>query len=56
VRRRPERRRFVRIELTPWCQVDVQARGLTEMTEDTPATLGAALTQALQEERLRKGK
>lgn len=55
-RGRPDRRRVVRIELTPWCHVDVQARELAEMTEDTPATLGAALTQALQEERLGKGK
>ncbi len=53
---RPDRRRIVRIELTPWCHVDVDVRQLGEMSEDTPATLGAALTQALQEERIQKGK
>lgn len=53
---RPERSRIVRIELTPWCHVHVDARELSEMSEDTPETLGAALTQALQEERIQKGK
>ena len=53
---RPERRRIVRIELTPWCHVDVDARQLSEMSDETPAILGAALTQALQEERIQKGK
>jgi hypothetical protein len=53
---RPERSRIVRIELTPWCQVSVDARQLSEMSDDTPAILGAALTQALQEERIQKGK
>ena len=53
---RPERRRIVRIELTPWCHVDVDVGQLSEMSEDTPATLGAALTQALQEERIQKGR
>ena len=53
---RPDRSRIVRIELTPWCHVDVDAPQFGEMTEDTPAILGAALTQALQEERIRKGK
>ncbi len=53
---RLERSQIVRIELTPWCHVDVDARQLNEMTEDTPAILGAALTQALQEERIQKGR
>jgi DNA-binding transcriptional MerR regulator len=53
---RPERNRIVRIELTPWCHVHVDARWLGEMSEDIPAILGAALTQALQEERIQKGK
>jgi len=53
---RPDRSRIVRIDLTPWCHVDVDARQLGEMSEDTPAILGAALTQALQEERIQKGK
>ena len=52
---RLERSQIVRIELTPWCHVDVDALRLSEMSEDTPATLGAALTQALQEERIQKG-
>jgi len=53
---RPDRHRILRIELTPWCHVDVDARTLGEMSEETPAILGAALTQALLEERMRKGK
>ena len=53
---RPERSRVVRIELTPWCHVNVDARQLSEMSDETPAILGAALTQALQEERMQKGK
>lgn len=53
---RPDRSRVVRIELTPWCHVHVDAAKLGEMTEETPETLGAALTQALQEERIQKGK
>jgi len=53
---RPERSRIVRIELTRWCHVDVDAQQLSEMSDETPAILGAALTQALQEERIQKGK
>jgi len=53
---RPERSRIVRIELTPWCHVNVDARQLSEMSDETPAILGAALTQALQEERIQKGR
>lgn len=53
---RPDRNRIVRIELTPWCHVHVDAARLGEMSEDTPEILGAALTQALQEERIQKGK
>ena len=49
-------RRIVRIELTPWCHVDVDVSQLAAMDEKTPDTLGAALTQALQEERIQKGK
>jgi hypothetical protein len=36
--------------------VHVDARVLGEMGEETPEILGAALTQALKEERLHKGK
>jgi len=53
---RAERSRIVRIELAPWCHVHVDAAKLGEMSEDTPEVLGAALTQALQEERIQKGK
>ena len=53
---RAGRHRIVRIELTPWCHVQVDAATLGEMSEDTPEILGAALTQALQEERIQKGK
>ncbi len=53
---RPDRNRIVRIELTPWCHVHVDAAKLGEMSEDTPDILGAALTQALQEDRIQKGK
>jgi DNA-binding transcriptional MerR regulator len=53
---RADRSRIVRIELTPWCHVHVDASTLGEMSEDTPEILGAALTQALQEERIQKGK
>ena len=51
---RAERQRVVRIELTPWCHVQVDARQLSEMSEDTPEILGTALTQALLEERIHK--
>ena len=53
---RADRSRIVRIELTPWCHVHVDLAALGEMSEDTPDILGAALTQALQEERIQKGK
>lgn len=53
---RPERSRIVRIELTRWCHVDVDAQQLSEMDDETPAILGEALTQALQEERIQKGR
>lgn len=53
---RPDRKRIVRLELTPWCHVDVDLAGLATMDDDTPATLGAALTEALQEERVQKGR
>lgn len=52
---RVDRSRTVRIALTPWCHVHVDLAALGEMSEDTPDILGAALTQALQEERIQKG-
>ena len=53
---RPDRKRVVRLELTPWCHVDMDLAGLAAMDDSTPATLGAALTLALQEERSQKGR
>lgn len=53
---RPGRKRIVRLELTPWCHVDVDLAQFGAMDDDTPATLGAALTQSLQEERVRQGR
>jgi DNA-binding transcriptional MerR regulator len=55
-RGQPERRRTVRISLTPWCHVHLDAREMVSMKDETPETLGAALTLALQEERIKKGK
>jgi hypothetical protein len=51
----PERLRTVRISLTPWCHVYVDAKELPRMGAETPEILGNALTQALQEERIRQG-
>jgi len=53
---RAESRRLVRISLTPWCHVHIDARHLRGMTDETPEILGAALTQALVDERVRKDK
>jgi DNA-binding transcriptional MerR regulator len=52
----PARQQMLRLDLTPWCQVQIDLRHLTEMSEETPAILGAALTQALLEERIRRGR
>ena len=52
---RTKTRRLLRISLTPWCHVQIDARHLRGMTDDTPGILGAALTQALHDERTRKG-
>jgi hypothetical protein len=51
----PERRRLLRLELAPWCHVDLDAEELRKMDEHVPEILGTALTQVLQEERLRRG-
>ena len=51
----PHRHRTIRLSLTPWCQVYVDARELSRLSADTPEILGNALTQALHEERIRKG-
>ena len=50
-----ERRRTLRLTLAPWCHVELDADKVQSMDETTPEILGAALTQALQEERIKKG-
>lgn len=52
---RPLRRRTVRIELTPWCYVHINSKELHDISDEATETLGTALTQALQEERSRRG-
>jgi hypothetical protein len=52
---KPERRRTLRVTLTPWCHVYLGMDQVRSMDERTPEILGAALTQALQEERIKKG-
>jgi DNA-binding transcriptional MerR regulator len=52
---RIRRQRVIRIEVAPWCQVHINAAELQEMTAETAEVLGAALTQALQEERSKRG-
>ena len=48
---RAERRQLVRIALTAWCEVQIDASELEALTDDKLEILGTALTQALQEER-----
>ena len=50
-----ERRRTLRLTLAPWCHVELDADKVQGMDDTTPEILGAALTQALQEERIKKG-
>src|SRR5205085_2061773 len=50
-----ERHRIVRISLTSWCHVDIDADRLGQLSDTDPELLGTALTSALREERLRKG-
>src|SRR5688572_17672291 len=50
-----ERRRTLRLTLAPWCHVELDADKVQSMDDTTPEILGAALTQALQEERIKKG-
>lgn len=49
------RRHTVRIELTPWCQVHINAKELHDISDESTEILGTALTQALQAERSRRG-
>ena len=51
----PQRRRTLRIVLTPWCEVLVDTNQLQRMGEDAPEVLGSALTRALLDERSRRG-
>ena len=46
---------MVRVALTPWCQVLIDAEHLTAMDSITPRILGDALASALEEERLITG-
>jgi hypothetical protein len=48
----PERHRMIRLRLTPWCEVLVDAVALERLDEGTTDLLGQALTHALREERL----
>ena len=48
---RAERRQLVRIALTAWCEVQIDATELEALTDDKLEILGTALNQALQEER-----
>jgi hypothetical protein len=50
---KPERHRMIRLRLTPWCEVHVDATALAGIDEGTADLLGQALTHALREERLR---
>lgn len=50
---RAGRRQLVRIALTAWCEVQIDASELEALTDDKLEILGTALTQALQEERSR---
>jgi len=51
----PVRRRIIRIELTPWCQVDVDVEALRGLPPDSIESLGRAFAQALHEERISRG-
>lgn len=52
---RTQRQRSLRIELTPWCQVHIDESQLNQLTDETAEALGTALTQTLQEERIKTG-
>jgi hypothetical protein len=49
----PERQRLIRLRLTSWCEVQIDAAMLDRLDEETTRLLGQALTNALQEERLK---
>jgi hypothetical protein len=49
------RRRTLQLSLTPWCTVYVDAAELQKSSPETLDLIGKTLTQALQEERIRRG-
>jgi DNA-binding transcriptional MerR regulator len=51
----PTRSELVRLQLTPWCTVDIDLARLRRLGPDTPELLGQALTQILLDERLTRG-
>ena len=51
----PTRSELVRLQLTPWCAVELDLARLRELGPDTPELLGQALTQILLDERLTRG-
>lgn len=50
-----EREEILRIRLTPWATVDIDARQLRYLGPETAETLGKALADALREERITRG-
>ena len=51
----PTRSELIRLQLTPWCTVDIDLARLRRLGPDTPELLGQALTQILLDERLTRG-
>ncbi len=51
----PIRSDLVRLQLTPWCTVDIDLARLRRLGPNTPELLGQALTQILLDERLTRG-
>jgi hypothetical protein len=52
----PERARTLRISLTSWCRVYVDADRLNDIDDDAATLLGTSLARALQEERIQSRK
>lgn len=52
---RLERRPSVRIALAPWCEVVIDTKELNDISDEMTEILGTTLTQALQEERMKRG-
>ena len=51
----PDREEVLRIRLTPWATVDIDAHQLQRLGPDAAETLGKALTEALRQERITGG-